>query len=336
MSESNSFCCSICKFSTILNGNLQKHFLSKKHIKNIESPDTQITDFQCEKCNKYYKGKSGLRKHTKKCANVSIEHTVKPLTNIQEKNMNQEILDAMNKISEQIKQSNELSKQSAEETKKSQEQMNIRLDKLSEEFKQNQQQLVSTTINNNNNTTINNTFNMNIFLNEKCGQAINFDDFIKHIIFENADASKMIGSYVEGTCNIIQRNLEELPLNRRPLHYLVGEDPYQQLLHIRQDDQWNMTTELNWMQQIHSDDDDLVVDKNPIYYALKKIDDDKLGYLAYYFNQNKEYKLQHGRLVREISRPDFKEIVYRKVLNMVVLDTDKLENIDVKSKIQIM
>jgi hypothetical protein len=331
MTEQNRFCCSVCKFSTSLSCNLQKHLTSQKHIKNIQSPEPEITNFQCKKCDKYYKAHSGLWKHNKVCviSSTVLEPNldVNLLQNVQEKTMNQEILDAINKIGEQMKQSNEIAKQS-------QEQMNIRMDKLSQEFKQNQQQLVPTTINNNNNTTINNTFNMNIFLNEKCGQAINFDDFIKHLIFENADASKMIGSYVEGTCNIIQRNLEELPLNRRPLHYLVGEDPHQQLLHIRQDDQWNMTTELNWMQQIHADDDDLVVDKNPIYYALKKIDDDKLGYLAYYFNQNKEYKLQHGRLVREISRPDFKEKVYRKVLNMVVLDTDKLENIDVKSKIK--
>jgi hypothetical protein len=38
-------------------------------------------------------------------------------------------------------------------------------------------------------------------------------------------------------------------INKRPLHYLVGEDPHQKLMHIRQDDKWNIGTELNWMQQ---------------------------------------------------------------------------------------
>ena len=61
------------------------------------------------------------------------------------------------------------------------------------------------------------------------------------------------------------------------------------------------------MQEIHADDDDDVLEKNPIYYALKTIDDEKLKHLGYYFNQDKEYMLQHGRLHREISRPDFKE-----------------------------
>ena len=119
------------------------------------------------------------------------------------------------------------------------------------DLKQNQ---LATTINNNNKTI--NSFNINNFLNESCGNAINFEDFIKNILFEHADSKLMIDSYVEGTCNIIKRNLEELPINKRPLHYLVGEDPHQKLMHIRQDNEWNIGTELNWMQQIHADDDD--------------------------------------------------------------------------------
>jgi hypothetical protein len=95
-------------------------------------------------------------------------------------------------------------------------------------------------------------------------------------MFEFANSTLMMESYVEGTCNIIQRNLEQLPVNKRPMHCWVDEDPHQQLVHIRQDDKWNTNSELNWMQQIHADDDDDVVVKNPIYYALQKVDDKKL------------------------------------------------------------
>jgi hypothetical protein len=44
--------------------------------------------------------------------------------------------------------------------------------------------------------------------------------------------------------------------------------------------------------------------------------------------------LQHGRLVREISRPDFKDIVYKKMIKMITLDINNLDKIDVKSKIE--
>ena len=52
------------------------------------------------------------------------------------------------------------------------------------------------TINNNcNNNTTNNNFNMSVFLNDKCGNAINLEDFLKSILqqgFEKADKDKMI------------------------------------------------------------------------------------------------------------------------------------------------
>lgn len=177
----------------------------------------------------------------------------------------------------------------------------------------------------NNITTINNNnFKINVFLNETCKNAINLDCFIKNLMFELADPKLMIGNYVDGTCNILQRNLDELPLNKRPLHCMEGEDPNQQLMHIRQDNKWNIGTYVNWLEQIHADDDDDVVEKNPIYYALKTIDDEKLKYLGYNFYQDVDYKLQHGRLNREVVRQDLKKDVYKRLLKIITLDTNKL------------
>ena len=129
--------------------------------------ETIITKFHCEKCNKYYTGQSGLWMHNKVCKRV-------------EQSPNQE------KLIEMITG------------------MNEQLNKLTEEVKNNKPTALSlTTINNTNNI---NTFNMNIFLNETCNNAINFEEFIKNLIFEHADSKLMIDSYVEGTCNIIWKN----------------------------------------------------------------------------------------------------------------------------------
>jgi hypothetical protein len=183
-------------------------------------------------------------------------------------------------------------------------------------------QLVPTNVNNI--TTINNNFNINLFLNETCKNAINLDSFIKNLMFELADPKLMIGNYVDGTCNILQRNLDELPLNKRPLHCMEGEDPNQQLMHIRQDNKWNIGTYVNWLEQIHADDDDDVVEKNPIYYALKTVDEEKLKYLGYNFHQDVDYKTQHGRLNREVARQDLKKDVYKRLLKIITLDTNKI------------
>ena len=338
MNKNQKYCCSICKFSTSSNYSLEVHFATRKHVSNFQEPEIDASQkFGCLNCNKHYKGASGLWKHAKICTGViPVQDTVTNITEenaevnnsiiTQETNINQEILEAINNMNnhmkEQIKQSTELSKQSLKEVKE-----------LILDLKQNQQMVQTINHNSISNTTVNNTFNMNIFLNEKCSNAINFDEFINKITFSNTDKIIMIGDYVGGTGIILKRNLENIPVDKRPLHYLAGEDPHQQLIHIRQDNKWNMSTELNWMQQIHSDDDDLVENKNPIYYALQKIDDEKLKYLCTHYRMDPEYKIQHGRLNRETSRPDFKEKVYRKLIQMITLDTDKLDDIDKKSKI---
>ena len=87
---------------------------------------------------------------------------------------------------------------------------------------------------------------------------------------------------------------------------------------------WNIGTYVNWLEQIHADDDDEVVDKNPIYYALKKIDDEKLKYLRYNFHNDTEYKVQHGRLNCEISRQDLKKNVYKELLKIITLDPNNI------------
>jgi hypothetical protein len=195
--------------------------------------------------------------------------------------------------------------------------INERIEALSNDVKLRQ---VETNVNN-----INNNVNINVFLNETCKNAVNLDSFIKNLMFELADPKLMISNYVDGTCNILQRNLAELPLNKRPLHCMEGEDPNQQLMHIRQDDKWNIGTYVNWLEQIHADDDDDVVEKNPIYYALKTIDEAKLKYLGYNFHQDVEYKLQHGRLNREICRQDLKKDVYNKLLKIIKLEPNRLK-----------
>ena len=163
-------------------------------------------------------------------------------------------------------------------------------------------------VNNISNNINNDNFNINVFLNETCKNAINLDSFIENLIYVLADAKLMIGSYVEWTCSILQKNLNGLPLSKRPMHCIEGEDPHQQLMHIRQDDKWNISTFVNWLEQIHADGDDDVIDKNPICYALKSIDDEKLKYLGCNHFQNAEYKTQHSRLHREISRQDLKKV----------------------------
>lgn len=286
MDDSKKYKCEVCKFTTKTNYCLEVHLLTKKHIRNMQPvSENETKRFNCDVCDKSYKYASGLSAHSKMCKKKNNDAAVSH-AELLSPNVVNDLINEMKKINE-------------------------RLDKPT----------INTTINNSNTT---NNFNITVFLNETCKDAINLESFIKNIIFELADPKLMINNYVDGTCNILKRNLDGMPLHKRPLHYLEGEDPNQQLMHIRQDDKWNIGTYVNWLEQIHADDDDDVVDKNPIYYALKNIDDEKLKYLGYNFNDDNDYKNQHGRLNRETSRADLKNEVYKKLIIMTKLNTDKL------------
>ena len=290
MVDSKKFTCSDCQFATKTRYCLDVHLATKKHIRNVSPHLTRDANMHCCKtCNNQYKFSSGLYAHVKKCSGVKRE--------------TKESTDGGQNGNDFLV--NELKK------------MNERIDALSNEV--HSRQIVTSNINNNI-TTVTNNININVFLNETCKNAINLDSFIKNLMFELADSKLMIGSYVEGTCSILQKNLNGLPLNKRPMHCMEGEDPNQQLMHIRQDDKWNIGTYVNWLEQIYSDDDDDVVNKNPIYYALKMIDDEKLKYLGYNYFQNDEYKVQHSRLHSEISRQDLKIKVYDRLLKMITVD----------------
>ena len=73
----------------------------------------------------------------------------------------------------------------------------------------------------NNTNTINNNqkFNINIFLNEQCKEAINMSDFISKIELnlENLDYSKRQGLEA-GLTNVIIEHMKSLSLYERPIH----------------------------------------------------------------------------------------------------------------------
>ena len=341
MTEIKRFSCSICKFSASSNYCLERHFGTKKHVQNFHNQDEPVIKrFQCQKCNKSYMGASGLWTHNKKCTisvpiSQILEHkeeekaVINNSINIQGSTMNEEILEELKKIN--------VNHEIHLKELKEQKEVNHELKKKIAELEQNQQaiQTVGNTINNtiNNNTinnTINNTFNMTIFLNETCKDAVCLEDFIKNLKYELSDTKLLIVSYVDGTYDIIKKNLERLPINKRPLHHLEGEDPRQRLMHIRNDNKWDESTELNWMLNIHSDDDSYVKekDRNQIYYALKDIDNEKLKYLAYNFS-HEEFYIQNAKKINyDTCRSDLKDKIYQKIIETVKLDTTKLDDVN--------
>jgi hypothetical protein len=88
----------------------------------------------------------------------------------------------------------------------------------------------------NNNVTNNKTFNLHVYLNEDCKDALNISDFVSSIKVELEDLEETgrLG-YVEGVSRIINRNLGDLDQNKRPIQC---SDLKREVLYIKNDDQW--------------------------------------------------------------------------------------------------
>ena len=89
------------------------------------------------------------------------------------------------------------------------------------------------------NTTTNShnpTFNMNLFLNEKCKDAMNMKDFVNSIQLNMTDMENVgrLG-YVEGMSNILIDNLQKTDVYKRPVHC---SDVKRETLYVKENNQW--------------------------------------------------------------------------------------------------
>jgi hypothetical protein len=93
----------------------------------------------------------------------------------------------------------------------------------------------------NNNTTINNKFNLQIFLNEQCKDAINLTEFVDtlELGLSDLDETRQNG-YISGISSIIVRGLKELDLHKRPIHCC---DLKREVLYVKDDDKWERENE---------------------------------------------------------------------------------------------
>ena len=104
-------------------------------------------------------------------------------------------------------------------------------------------QPLNNTINSHNINSNNKTFNLNVFLNETCKDAMNIMDFVDSIKLQLSDLENVgkLG-YVQGISNIITTNLKALDVTQRPVHCT---DNKREVLYVKDDDKWEKENEQN-------------------------------------------------------------------------------------------
>ena len=197
-SSQYKFYCESCDYGSNKKINFEKHLLTKKHnAQKCYKVATKSSLFFCD-CGKEYKHQQSLMRHKITCVSCKICDEKKVEKQIDYKDM---FIDIMNE---------------------------------NKELRKTITDMVPKIGNNNSNNT--NNFNINVFLNEKCKDAINIDQFIKsiQISLEQLDFTKQNG-LAEGLGNLLIENMNKLSIYERPVHCT---DVKRETLYIKDNDNW--------------------------------------------------------------------------------------------------
>jgi hypothetical protein len=175
-----------------------------------------------------------------------------------------------------------------------------------------------------NNITNNNTINVNIFLNEKCGNACNLVEFIKKIDFSNENYEKLIADYVNGNAEVIERNYKQLPEFERPLYCFTEEYKEHQIAHIQHDNKWLSEPELVRYKQIKNGENETVDDEknmipNSLYSLVRMFDKKKLKYFDDNYKGSNLYR-KCRKLESDTCNSDFLHLLIEKLITMSTIN----------------
>jgi hypothetical protein len=204
------FVCEKCAFVCCKKREWVRHILTQKHKNtyftdpvSIESAPYHICikTYKCF-CGRKYKHKQSLFTHKKTCQ-IAI---------IMLKDKKKDDLISSDLVLQLVKQNNE-----------------IQLSML-DVIKNGTNNIIT------NNNTINQKFNLNFFLNEKCKDALNMSEFIDSLKVTLTDVEN-VGQmgFVNGISRILVNGLKELDVYKRPIHC---SDVKRETMHVKENNVW--------------------------------------------------------------------------------------------------
>jgi len=234
------FVCEKCDFKCSKESNYKKHIVTNKHKMLIDAnnimPNNESNTVICI-CGKKYNHHSSFSRHKRTCVKVKSlesnsitkEDDSNTIIHVNITNDNNDKLIYSPNPSYSIPNKDELLLKLIKDNdemmkiiKGQQEQINSIIPKLGNIT--------------NNNTTMNNNFNLNVFLNEQCKDALNISDFIDSlkITLEDLLFSKTNG-ISRGITDVLIKGLKELDIHKRPIHCT---DIKRDTMYIKDEDKW--------------------------------------------------------------------------------------------------
>ena len=223
---SKSFHCEKCDYICSKKSLWNKHLSTSKH-KNIDfclqNNDQKCTDvallndskkFVCI-CGKEYSYKQSIYHHRKTCEkHIESKNQINKLP---EDNASLTQL-----VIEVIKSNNELQKQMFD---------------LMKNGNMGTGGGTNTNYSHNHTNSHNKTFNLQVFLNETCKDAMNLTDFVNSLQIQLSDLEDVgKNGFVNGISSIIMKNLKALDYTQRPVHC---SDQKREVIYVKDENQWS-------------------------------------------------------------------------------------------------
>ena len=226
--NAKKFNCEKCNFSSSKQSEWNRHILTRKHKMEINGNignEKNAEKYQCDDCSKEFQTKSGLWKHMKGCKKRQKTPENSDLHNCKEEivysNTHQTIMNAL--------------------LTKNQEFTKDLVDKILTALPQ----IVSHNTNTNslNNSYNTNTFNVQMFLNDRCKNAMNLTEFIDSLPITAETFDHTIQNGLTKTLtHMITNGLSQLDILDRPIHCT---DVSRKTIYVKENDTWEKDTDLD-------------------------------------------------------------------------------------------
>jgi hypothetical protein len=313
--STENFICKLCDYKTSRRSQYNRHLLTQKHKNNEnDTKDTKkvpksSTGYLCV-CGKKYQQKQNLYRHKKTCTEFLEENNLEDIIENTNDEKTKELIFKLVEENSEIK--------------------NLMFKQF--ETMQNQISELIPRIGNNNTVTNKQKFNINIFLNEHCKDALTMEEFIKKIqvTVDNLSVTKDKG-LSEGVSNIFIENMKKLSLYERPMHCT---DSKRETIYIKYEDKDNIGGENNSNGKWFKDDDNKKL-KNVIntvtHIQRKNLDKWIEDHPEWETNQKlqNEYLLLVKNCTEDLRENNNENKIIRKVCNEINLpngsENDELE-----------
>ena len=282
--HAGKFYCEKCHFICSKQSNWNQHILTLKH----QNGDNTFISIQknavlkCE-CGKTYKHRQGLSRHKKKCIGVTEPHDPPPPQQPANSNTdNSELVEKMFTMFTQMMTHNQ-------------------------DFMQN---VIGKVQGINNNSHNNTQFNINMFLNEQCKNAMNIGDFIKSLPITAQDYENTMDNGLADTLTTLMVDgLNSMELVERPIHCT---DQKRKVMYVKDNDKWEKDKDhalflqgVHDLADIHKKRVHLWQQENPEFKTREKLQAVFTGIIGNLFTDITEQRKEMTKIFKGVTDSTF-------------------------------